>query len=95
LRLVREVPFRNDKDRAREEASPKSLVHERHSEEKYLLEKTKKDANGTKLTKVVNQTSAYHNNTPDEHDGSHILRRLGEFVENHVARNLGQDIYSC
>lgn len=60
-----------------------------------LLEKTKKNSDSAELAKVVDQTSADNNDTPDEHDCSHVLRRLGEFVENHVARNLGENVYSC
>jgi hypothetical protein len=60
-----------------------------------LLEKTKKNSDSAELAKVVDQASADNNDTPDEHDGGHVLRRFGEFVENHIARNLGENVYSC
>ena len=47
------------------------------------------------MTKVVDETGADNDDTPDEHDCSHILRRLSELVKNHVARNLGENVYSC
>jgi hypothetical protein len=95
LRLVWEVPFRNDKDSAREETSPGLLVDKHQCESICLLKKTKKDSNRTKLAKVVNQASTDHNDTPDEHNGGHILRRFGKLVKDHVARNLGQNVWLC
>ena len=56
----------------------------------YVLKEAKEDTDCAELSKVVNQTRADNNNTPDEHDGGHVLRRLRELVENHVARNLDQ-----
>lgn len=58
----------------------------------YILKETKEDTDSAELAKVVNQTSTDHDDTPNEHDGSHILRRLCELVENHIARNLGENI---
>lgn len=60
----------------------------------YVLKETKEDTDCAELSKVMNQTRADNNNTPDEHDSSHVLRRLRKLVENHVTRNLSENICS-